>query len=133
MEEFIPTFEEKQENNILVQIDEFEEKIKLINNLSKEYDKLKKELKEQMVEIGKKNELSQVKWTTPKGIQITLSVGKKPVFETRETEEFNMVRFMEEEPKIYQKYLEKKEREVAIANGSNDRLVITLPKEENKC
>ena len=130
MEEFIPTFEEKQENNILVQIDEFEEKIKLINNLSKEYDKLKKELKEQMVEIGRENELSQVKWTTPKGIQITLSVGKKPVFETRETEEFNMVRFMEEEPKIYQKYLEKKEREVAITNGSNDRLVITLPKED---
>lgn len=130
MEEFIPTFEEKQENNILVQIDEFEEKIKLINNLSKEYDKLKKELKEQMVKIGRENELSQVKWTTPKGIQITLSVGKKPVFETRETEEFNMVRFMEEEPKIYQKYLEKKEREVAITNGSNDRLVITLPKED---
>ena len=130
MEEFIPTFEEKQENNILVQIDEFEEKIKLINNLSKEYDKLKKELKEQMVEIGRENELSQVKWTTPKGIQITLSVGKKPVFETRETEEFNMVRFMEKEPKIYQKYLEKKEREVAITNGSNDRLVITLPKED---
>jgi hypothetical protein len=130
MEEFIPTFEEKQENNILVQIDEFEEKIKLINKLSKEYDKLKKEIKEQMVEIGRENELSQVKWATPKGIQITLSVGKKPVFETRETEEFNMVRFMEEEPKIYQKYLEKKEREVAITNGSNDRLVITLPKED---
>lgn len=130
MEEFIPTFEENQENNLLVQIDEFEEKIKLINNLSKEYDKLKKEIKNQMVEIGRENELSQVKWTTPKGIQITLSVGKKPVFETRETEEFNMVRFMEEEPKIYQKYLEKKEREVAITSGSNDRLVITLPKED---
>lgn len=130
MEEFIPTFEEKQENNILVQIDEFEEKIKLINSLSKEYDKLKKEIKEQMVEISRKNELSQVKWTTPKGIQITLSAGKKPVFENRETEEFNMVRFMEEEPKIYKKYLEKKEREVAITNGSNDRLVITLPKED---
>lgn len=129
MEDFIPVFEEKKENNLLVQIDEFEDKIKLINDYSKEYDKLKKNIKEQMVEIGKKNELSQVKWITPKGIQITLSVGKKPVFETRETEEFNMVRFMEEEPEIYHKYLEKKEREIAITNGSSDRLVITLPKE----
>ncbi len=131
MEEFIPTFEEKKDNNLLAQIDEFEDKIVLINQYTKEYDDLKKKLKSQMVDLGKENDLSQVKWTTPKGIQITCSIGKKAEFEKREVEEFNMVKFMEEQPQMYKQYLEKKERNIAITNASYDRLVITLPKEEN--
>lgn len=130
MEDFIPTFEETNENNLLAQIDEFEDKIILINQYTKEYDDLKKKLKSQMVDIGKENNLEQVKWTTPNGIQITCSIGKKAEFEERETEEFNMVKFMEEQPQIYEQYLEKKKRNIAITNASYDRLVITLPKEK---
>lgn len=130
MEEFIPTFEEKKDNNLLAQIDEFEDKIKLIDKLTKEYDEIKKELKKQMVEIGKENESTQVKWITPNGIQITCSIGKKPKFEKQEYEEFNLLRFKEEQPQMYEQYLEKRTKEVAVQSASYDRLVITLPKEE---
>lgn len=130
MEDFIPTFEETNENNLLVKIDEFEEKIELINKLTKEYDDLKKKLKSQMVDIGKENNLEQVKWTTPKGIQITCSIGKKAEFEEQEYEEFDMEAFKKEKPNMYEKYLVKKKKQVAIQNASYDRLVITMPKEK---
>lgn len=130
MEEFIPTFEEKQENNLLVQIDEFEENIKKISELSNQYETLKSNIKEQMLKIGKENNMTQVKWVTPKGIQITCSIGKKSTFETQEYEEFNLVKFKQEQPQMYEQYLEKRTKDVAIQNGSYDRLVITLPKEE---
>jgi hypothetical protein len=133
MEEFIPTFEEKQENNLLVQIDEFEEQIKLIDKLSKKYDSLKKKIKTQMLNIGKEKDLSQVKWITPKGIQITCSIGKRPTFEEQEYQEFDMGTFKKENPSMYEKYLITRTRQVAITNGSNDRLTITLPKgDENE-
>ena len=130
MEEFIPTFEEKEENNLLVQIDEFEENIKKISELSNQYETLKSNIKEQMLKIGKENNMTQVKWITPKGIQITCSIGKKPIFETQEYKEFNLVKFKQEQPQMYEQYLEKRTKEVAITNGSSDRLTITLPKEE---
>lgn len=130
MDEFVPVFEEnKEENKLLVQIDEFEEKIKLIEKYSKEYEAFKKKIKAQMLKIGKESDSSQIKWTTPKGIQITCSIGKKAVYEEQEVEEFNMIKFMEEQPEMYQKYLEKKTRDVVVQSGSNDRLQITLPKE----
>ena len=130
MEEFIPTFEEKEENNLLVQIDEFEENIKKISELSNQYETLKSNIKEQMLKIGKENNMTQVKWITPKGIKITCSIGKKPIFETQEYKEFNLVKFKQEQPQMYEQYLEKRTKEVAITNGSSDRLTITLPKEE---
>lgn len=130
MEEYIPTFEENEEKNLLVQIDEFQDKIVLIDKLTKEYDDIKKKLKEQMVTIGKENELTQVKWTTPKGIQITCSIGKKPVFEEQEYEDFDMETFKKEEPNMYEKYKVKKTKQVAIQNATYDRLVVTIPKEK---
>ena len=83
-----------------------------------------------MVDIGKDNNLEQVKWITPNGIQITCSIGKKPIFETQEYEEFNMLKFKEEQPQMYEQYLEKRTKDVAVQSGSYDRLVITLPKEK---
>lgn len=125
MEEFIPVFEE-QENNVLVQIDNFEDSIKEIQKLTKQYDKLKKDIKEQMVKIGRENELSQVKWTTPKGIQITCSIGKPG--ETGMEERLNVTKLMNEYPEAYRNCLETKE--VVTKTATSDRLVITLPKEE---
>ena len=103
MEEYVPTFEEPKEKNLLVTIDEFEDKIEVINELTKKYNDLKENLKKQMVSIGKGNDLEQVKWTTPKGIQITCSIGKKAEYKEKEVEVFNMTRFMEEEPEFLKK------------------------------
>lgn len=125
MDGFIPVFEEK-ENNVLVEIDNFEDSIKEIQKLTKQYDKLKKDIKEQMIKIGKENDLSQVKWTTPKGIQITCSIGKPG--ETGLQERLNTTKLMNEYPEVYKACLEMKE--AVIKTATNDRLVITLPKEE---
>ena len=130
MSDYIPTFEEKNENQIIQKIDEFEEQIRTLNGLTKKYDKLKKEIKENMLKKAKDSLATQLKWITPKGIKVTLSVGTKAEYETKEVEEFNIIKFMEEEPEMYEKYLEKKTREVVTKTGSNDRLVVTLPKEE---
>ena len=137
MDEFVPTFEdnlvvqeEKQEESLLVQIDLLEDKIRIIDEYSKKYKDLKEKIKEQMLVIGRETNATQVKWITPKGIKMTCSIGKAPIYETKEVEEFNMIKFMEEQPKIYEKYLEKKTRNVVVQNGSSDRLTITLPKEK---
>lgn len=128
MEEFIPVFNE--ENNVLVRIDEFEEQIEIINKLSKEYDKLKKDIKEEMLKIGKSNNLDQVKWTTPKGIKITCSIGKPAEFEKVVEKQFSEAYLKENYPEIYEKCLIEKETNKTIKSASSDRLVITLPKGE---
>lgn len=122
-------FELVEQTSSLVKIDEFEEKIKLINELTKKYDKLKKEIKEKMLEAGKKVDAEQIKWTTPKGIKITLSIGKPAEFEKHITEVFNMEKLEKEYPEAFKNCMEKVEKDVCIKNASNDRLVITLPKE----
>lgn len=127
MEEFIPVFEE---NNVLVKIDEFEEQIELINKLTKEYDKLKKDIKEEMLKIGKINNLDQVKWTTPKGIKITCSVGQPAIIETTTEEAFNIEKLKEEFPEVYKQCCYMRTYDKNIKSASNDRLVITLPKGE---
>ncbi len=129
MEEYIPVFEE-QENNILVKIDDFEESIKEINILTKKYDALKKELKEEMLKIGKDNNLEQVKWTTPKGIQITCSIGKQEEVEEVTEKTFNVEVLKKDYPEIYEKCCYDRTYTKVIKAGSNDRLVITLPKEK---
>lgn len=130
MEEFIPTFEEK-ENNVLVKIDEFEDNIKIINDLTKKYDSLKKELKAEMVKIGKENNLEQVKWITPKGIQITCSIGKDAVIEEVTEKEFSLDTLRKDYPDIYEACCYDRTYNKNIKAASSDRLVITLPKEES--
>ena len=71
-EEFKENNLEVKEKNILTKIDDFEENIKLLNKLDKEYKALKDKIKKQMLELGKTNNVDQLKWTTPKGIKITL-------------------------------------------------------------
>ena len=131
-------FEESTEKQIelveqtssLVKIDEFEEKIKLIDKLTKEYNKLKSEIKGQMIEAGKKINVEQVKWTTPKGIKITCSIGKPAEFEEVVEKQFNLEILMREYQEIYEKCCVEHTTNKCIKNASNDRLVITLPKED---
>lgn len=129
MEEFIPTFE-NSENNILVKIDEFEDKIKTINELTKQYDSLKKEIKEKMVNIGIENDLEQVKWITPKGIQITCSIGQCAVVEEVTEKAFSLDSLMKDYPDVYEACCYDRTYSKNIKSASNDRLLITLPKEK---
>ena len=126
----IDPFELKNNENMLIKIDEFEENIKVLNELTKKYEKLKKEIKDAMLKIGKENQLDQIKWTTPKGIKITCSVGNQAIFEKKVEKEFSLNKLMEEYKDIYEKCLIEKEKEICVKKASNDRLVITLPKEE---
>lgn len=118
------------QNNTLVKIDEFEEKIKLIDKLTKEYNELKKQIKNEMIEAGKKINVEQIKWTTPKGIKITCSIGKPAEFEEKTEKQFNIEILMKEYPEIYEKCCVEHTSNICVKNASNDRLVITLPKED---
>ena len=118
-----------EQTSSLVKIDEFEEQIKLIDKLTKEYNTLKKEIKEQMIEAGKKINVDQVKWTTPKGIKITCSIGKPAEFETVKESVFSEAMLADKYPDIWKECHIEKEVNKTIKNASNDRLVITLPKE----
>jgi len=131
MEEFIPTFETlptNKENDILVRIDQFEDKIREIDKLTKQYDALKKEIKGQMVTIGKEHGLTQVKWITPNGTQITCSIGQ--LEETKEITEkrFNADILKEKYPDIYNECCVDRTYLSVIKAKGNDTLRITLPK-----
>ena len=117
---------------LLQKIDDFEEKIELINKLNKEYDNLKSEIKSIMVQIGRENDLEQIKWTTNKGTKITCSIGKEAEFEKRKVKEFNEAFLKENYPEIYDKCFIEREREIKIKNATNDTLRITLNKEGEK-
>lgn len=114
---------------LLTHLDEFEEKIKLIDAYTKEYNNIKKKIKDAMLKIVEGNNLDQVKWVTPKDIKITFSKGRNEELEKQMVQEFNLDRLKEKYPNIYEECLDTKEKLVTIKNGSNDRLVITLPKE----
>ena len=127
---------EKQDNleltestTVLQKLDEFEENLRQLEILQKQEKKLKAEIKEQMLKAGKVHNLEQIKWTTPKGIKITCSIGKPAEFEKRIEKKFNIEKLMKDYPEIYENCSEEKEVSVCIKNASNDRLVITLPKE----
>lgn len=126
-------FEEEivlKEKNTLTKLDEFEENIKLLNKLDKEYKILKDKIKKEMLELGKNQGVEQLKWTTPKGIKITLSIGKRPEFEEIVEKKFSEVKLASEYPEIYEACKVEVKTNKEISKGSNDRLVITLPKEE---
>lgn len=115
---------------ILNKLDNLEEKIRLADEINKQYDDLKKQIKEKMLEIGKENNLEQLKWTTPNGTQITCSVGHKAEWEDQEIEEFDLEVLKKDYSEIYEKCVVKKNKKVCIKNASNDTLRITLPKND---
>ncbi len=119
----------KQQEDLLNQLDNLEEEIKLINTLKERYDDVKSKLKTSMVEIGKKNKLEQLKWITPKGIQITCSIGKTAEYEEQEVEEFDIERLKQEYPHIYQDCCNRQKKKVLIKSGTSDMLRITMPKD----
>lgn len=127
VEGYIPTFNE--ETNVLVELDNFEDSIKQLNKLTKQYDKLKKKLKSQMVEIGKNNNLEQVKWITPNNIKITCSIGKDAEREDVIEKTFNVELLKEKYPNIYEECCVERKYTKVIEAATSDRLVITLPKE----
>ena len=129
MNNFEDMFLENKESNVLVTLDAFEDKIKLIDTLTKQYNDIKATIKSAMLKIAEENNLDQVKWTTPKDIKITLSKGKPEELEKQVVKEFNIELLKEKYPSVYEDCLEEKEKLVTVKNGSNDRLVITLPKE----
>ena len=90
-----------KKEELLKKVDDFEDKIELIDKLNKEYDDLKKQLKEMMIQIGKENDLEQIKWTTNKGTKITCSIGKPAKFEKQIVKEFNESYLKEKYPDIY--------------------------------
>lgn len=131
MEETIPTFEidtTKDEYAVLKQIDDFEENIELINKLSEEYEDIKSKIKESMIKIGKENKLSQVKWITPKGIQITCSIGQPPIFEKVTESKFDVDILKRDYPEIYEKCCKEITYDNCVKAKTNDVLRITLPK-----
>lgn len=121
---------EEKETNYLLVLDEFEDKIKELDKLNKQYKDIKDNIKKQMLEVAKNNNLEQVKWTTPKGIKITLSVGQEEITEETTYEEFDVNVLMEKYPDIYEKCVREKKKIVTVKNASNDRLVVTMPKEK---
>lgn len=121
---------EEKETNYLLALDEFEEKIKELDKLNKQYKEIKDNIKKDMLKVAKEKNLEQVKWTTPKGIKITLSVGQEEILEEKTEKVFNQSLLEEKYPDIYNECLEDKKRLVTIKNASNDRLVVTMPKEE---
>lgn len=123
---------EEKETNYLLALDEFEEKIKELDKLNKQYKDIKDNIKKDMLKVAKENNLEQVKWTTPKGIKITLSVGQEEITEERTDEEFDVNYLIENYPDIYEKCVREKKRIVTVKNASNDRLVVTMPKDNEK-
>ena len=123
----------EEQNNLLTKVDNFEYEIRLIEQLTKQYNDLKKELREVMVELGKDNNLEQIKWITPKGTKITCSIGHTAEIEKQKQMIFSEEKLKNEYPDIYEKCCEEKEVSVITKNATNDTLRITLPKvEENE-
>lgn len=124
---------EEVKNNSLIKLDEFEEKIQLLQKITKEYDDLKKMIKEEMLQVAKEMNSKQLKWTTPKDIKITLSIGQPAI-----TKKIDEMRFSEEVlrtkyPEIYEECKVNFKNEVVVQNKTYDKLIITLPKDrENK-
>ena len=91
-----------------------EERLKLYDEIVKERDKLKQDLKEAM----QKNSIK--KWETPNGTLITLVDDT----ESKIVKKFNESKFKEENESLYNKYLEDKEQK-----GRSGYVKITLGKE----
>ena len=73
MNDFRDLVKQSESDNLLVTLDKFEENIKLIDSLTKEYNEIKKKIKNAMLKVAESNNLEQVKWITPNDIKITFS------------------------------------------------------------
>lgn len=120
---------ELSSQELMLKIDQLEEDIAGATKIIKEYDEIKKLLKDKMIEIGHKNNLEQVKWKTPGGTTITCSIGRKPVWEKQKQMIFKEDILKEKYPDIYTQCLREEEHNVCIEKGSNDILRITPKKE----
>ena len=129
MNDFRDLVKQSESDNLLVTLDKFEENIKLIDSLTKEYNEIKKKIKNAMLKVAESNNLEQVKWITPNDIKITFSKGKLEELELQKIKVFKEDILKEKYPSIYEECFIEEEKLVTIKNGSNDRLVITLPKE----
>lgn len=119
----------KTSEELLKELDNFEEEIKLIDTLEEKYKEIKTNIKKAMIKIGNENNLDQLKWTTPKGIKITCSIGHIAEIEKQKIQEFDIEKLKKEFPDIYEKCLVEKERSVIVKNATSDTIRITMPKE----
>lgn len=120
----------EEKNNLLIKLDDFEESIKQIDTLTKQYNEIKNNIKKAMVQIGKENDLEQVKWTTPKGTQITCSIGHTAEIQKVPRKFFDEEYLKRQYPNIYEECCRNIEESVIVKNATNDTLRITLPKEK---
>ena len=118
-----------ESKNLLMQLDDFEESIKQIDVLTKQYNEIKTNLKKAMVEVGIENNLEQIKWTTPKGTKITCSIGHPAEIEKQKKLIFSEEKLKKEYPDIYEKCCEEREASIITKNATSDTLRITLAKE----
>ena len=122
----------KTTQELLEQLDNFEYEIKLLEQLNKQYTDLKSKIKKAMIDVGKANNLEQIKWTTPKGAKITCSIGHTAEIEKQKVQEFDVEILKKDFPEVYEKCLVEKEKSVITKNATNDTLRITLAKDEEE-
>lgn len=114
--------------SLILRVDELEQQIEQANEVIKQYEDIRKQLKEKMLGIGHKNNLDQVKWTTPGGTTITCSIGKRPIWEKQKQMVFQEDILKEKYPDIYTQCLREEEHNVLIEKGTSDILRITPKK-----
>ena len=118
----------KTSEDLLKELDDFEKEIELIDTLKVKYDEIKNNIKKAMIKIGNENNLEQLKWTTPRGIKITCTIGHIAEIEKQKVQEFDIEKLKKEFPEVYEKCLINKEKSVIVKNATSDSLRITLPK-----
>lgn len=110
-EELMPTDLTELSNKVL----ELETQLKTYEDIKKQYDKFKEDLRQAMIKNNVK------KWTTPNNTQITLILDSPD----KEVMKFNEDKFKEENEELYAKYVEAK-----VQKGRKGSVRITPPKEE---
>lgn len=100
-------------------------KVEELENRLKEYKAIEQEQKNVKAQLKKAMEENNIKsWETLNGTKITL-VEDTPD-KTYEDVEFDIDKFMQEQPKLFEQYLVTKEK---IKLGKSGYIKITLPKE----
>lgn len=95
----------------------FEAQLARFKEIEAQYKAMKQQLYEAMERHG------VTSWTTAGDVRITRVAGKEATVET--VEEFNADKLKEEQPDIYQQYVEQKQKKVA---GRSGYVKITMPK-----
>ena len=106
------------------EIIELSNKVVVLEEQLKAFKEIEKQCKQFKEELLKAMESHSIKkWTTNNNIQITRVEGKGDTKEV--TKEFNLNKFKEENPALYEQYIEEKE---TIKKGKASYILITLPK-----